>query len=203
MRVAVAGAGGIVAFGLVALLTPWQVAVLLGWDVMAASFLAWVWWEIRDYDSEETARLAKTEDPSRALADLVLVSASVASLPGVGFALIKASSDAGAARTVITAVAVITVALSWLSVHAVFTLRYADLYYAADEGIDFHDDRAPDYGDFAYVAFTIGMTYQVSDTELVSRPIRMTALRHALLSYLFGIAVIATTINAIANLLNH
>jgi uncharacterized membrane protein len=97
----------------------------------------------------------------------------------------------------------LTVALSWLSVHAVYTLRYADLYYRTGGGIDFHDDGAPDFGDFAYVAFTIGMTFQVSDTDLVSRPIRRTALRHALLSYLFGIAVIATTINAVASLLNH
>ena len=170
---------------------------------MAGSFLVWVWWTIRGSDAEETARIAKTEDPSRTLADLVLVSASVASLLGVGFALVKASSQAGAARALITAVAVMTVAVSWSAVHALFTLRYADLYYAADGGIDFHDDRAPDYGDFAYVAFTIGMTYQVSDTDLVSRPIRMTALRHALLSYLFGIAVIAATINVIAGLLHH
>jgi uncharacterized membrane protein len=203
MRVALAGVGGIVAYGVAALLTPWQVAVLLGWDVMAASFLVWVWWTIRASDSEGTARLAKTEDPSQAVADLVLVSTCVASLPGVGFALVKASDAAGAAQAAITAVAVMTVALSWLLVHAVFTLRYADLYYAADGGIDFHDDRAPDYGDFAYVAFTIGMTYQVSDSDLISRPIRRTALRHALLSYLFGIAVIATAINAIASLLNH
>jgi uncharacterized membrane protein len=203
MRVAIAGVGGILSCGVVALVTPWQVAVLLGWDVMATSFLVWVRWTIRGSDSEETAILAKTEDPSRALADLVLVAASVASLLGVGFALVKASSGAGAARAMITAVAVLSVTLSWLSVHTLFTLRYADLYYAADGGIDFHDDRAPDYGDFAYVAFTIGMTFQVSDTDLVSRPIRMAALRHALLSYLFGIAVIATTINAVASLLNH
>jgi uncharacterized membrane protein len=202
-RVAIAGGGGIVAYGLSALLTPWQVAVLLGWDVMAALFLGWVWWTIRGSDSDRTARLAKFEDPSRALADLVLVSASVASLPGVGFALVKASSEAGAARALITGVALMTVAFSWLSVHAVFTLRYADLYYAAGGGIDFHEDRAPDYGDFGYVAFTIGMTYQVSDTDLVSRPIRMAAIRHALLSYLFGIAVIATTINVVAGLVNH
>ena len=66
-------------------------------------------------------------------------------------------------------------------------------------GMDFRDDRAPDYGDFAYVAFTIGMTFQVSDTDLVSRPIRMTASRHVRLSCLFGIAVIATTTNAVAS----
>jgi uncharacterized membrane protein len=183
-RVAIAAAGGILTYGVVALVAPWQVAVLLGWDVMAGSFLVWVWWTIRGTDAVETARIAKIEDPSRALADVVLVSASVASLPGVAFALVKASGDAGTAR-------------------ALITLRYADLYYADDGGIDFHDDRAPDYGDFAYIAFTIGMTYQVSDTDLVSRSIRRAALRHALLSYLFGIAVIAATINVIAGLLHH
>jgi uncharacterized membrane protein len=202
-RVAIAAAGGILTYGVVALVAPWQVAVLLGWDVMAGSFLVWVWWTIRGTDAVETARIAKIEDPSRALADVVLVSASVASLPGVAFALVKASGDAGTARALITSVAVMTVAVSWLSVHALFTLRYADLYYADDGGIDFHDDRAPDYGDFAYIAFTIGMTYQVSDTDLVSRSIRRAALRHALLSYLFGIAVIAATINVIAGLLHH
>jgi uncharacterized membrane protein len=169
---------------------------------MAASLLAWVWWSILGSDSEETASIAKARDrPSRPLADLVVVSASVASLGGVGFALVKASSSAGAARGLIAALAVVTVALSWLSVHVVYTLRYADLYYEADRGIDFRHDRAPDYGDFAYVAFTIGMAYQVSDFDLVSRRIQRTALRHGLLSYLFGIAVIAVTINVVADLL--
>jgi uncharacterized membrane protein len=97
-------------------------------------------------------------------------------------------------------VAVATVALSWLAVQAVFILRYAHLYYV-EGGIDFHDDMAPNYADFAYVGFTIGMTYQVSDTDLNSKRIRRTALRHALLSYVFGIAVIAITINVVAGLL--
>jgi uncharacterized membrane protein len=183
--------------------TSWQVAVLLGWDVTAASLLVWVWWTVRGADGDQTARIAKAEARSgRSIPDLVLVSASVASLGGVGFALVKASSTAGAARALIIAVAVLTVALSWVSVHTVYTLRYADLYYLADGGIDFHDDRAPDYGDFAYVAFTIGMTYQVSDFDLVSRPIKKTALRHGLLSFVFGIAVISVTINVVADLLN-
>ena len=101
----------------------------------------------------------------------------------------------------ITTVAVVSVVASWVAVHTVFTLRYAHLFYLGDGGIDFHDDRKPDYGDFAYVAFTIGMTYQVSDSDLTAKPIRVTALRHALLSYLFGIAVVALTINVVATLI--
>jgi uncharacterized membrane protein len=96
---------------------------------------------------------------------------------------------------------VVTVALSWLAVHTVFTLRYAHLYYLDGGGISFHSDEAPDYGDFAYVAFTLGMTYQVSDSDLTSKRIRTTALRHALVSYVLGIAVIAVTINVVAGLI--
>jgi len=81
-------------------------------------------------------------------------------------------------------------------------LRYAHLFYLDGGGIDFHSEEFPHYRDFAYVAFTLGMTYQVSDTNLTSKRIRSTALRHALISYVFGIAVIAVTINVVAGLLN-
>jgi uncharacterized membrane protein len=86
-------------------------------------------------------------------------------------------------------------------VHTVFMLRYAQLYYAGEQGgIDFNQADPPTYTDFAYLAFTIGMTFQVSDTPLRSKVIRRTALRHALLSYLFGTGILATTINLVASL---
>jgi len=68
-------------------------------------------------------------------------------------------------------------------------------------GIDFKtDDEQPDYRDFAYVAFTVGMTFQISDTDIQTRVIRRTVLRHALLAYLFGAVILAVAINLIANL---
>jgi uncharacterized membrane protein len=86
-------------------------------------------------------------------------------------------------------------------VHTVFTLRYAELYYADEPGgLDFHGDGEPTYHDFAYLAFTIGMTFQVSDTEVTAREFRKTILRHALLSFVFGATVIATTVNLVASL---
>jgi uncharacterized membrane protein len=88
------------------------------------------------------------------------------------------------------------------SVHAVFTLRYAHLYYSEGGGIDFNDDADPDYHDFAYLALTIGMTFQVSDTNLTTKAIRRTATRHALVSYLFGAIIIAMVINVVAGLLH-
>ena len=95
-------------------------------------------------------------------------------------------------------------AVSWGVVHTVFTLRYAHRYYRDPiGGIDFKsgDDYAPDYGDFAYVAFTVGMTFQVSDTDIQSREIRRSVLSHALLAYLFGAVILAVTVNLIASLL--
>ena len=184
------------------LLAPWQGRVLLGWDTAAIVFLLWVWGDIRGRDAKATAEIATSEDDSRAIADLMLIGASVASLAAVLLALVKAASLHGGPKAVLTIIAIGSVMVSWAVVNTVFTLRYAHLYYGEPPGgIDFHDDRDPRYIDFAYVAFTIGMTYQVSDTELNSGDIRHTALRHALLSYVFGTAIIATMINVLAGAL--
>jgi uncharacterized membrane protein len=201
IRLAIAGAAGLVSGALAAVLISWELAVLVGWDTMSVVVLSVSWWIIRTFDSHDTAVRAKIEDPSRAVTDLVLVSASVTSLVGVGFALFEASGTSGGALLLVGVLAVLTVTLSWLLIHTVYTVRYADLYYSSNGGIDFPGGRQPAYSDFAYLAFTIGMTYQVSDTSLVSQTIRRAALRHALLSYLFGVAIIATTINVVASLL--
>jgi uncharacterized membrane protein len=119
----------------------------------------------------------------------------------VGFALLKASRSHGYDQAAITAVAVLTVVLSWAAVQTIFMLRYARLYYTEGRGVDFNEDDKPDFRDFAYLAVTIGMTYQVSDTDLTTKSVRRTATRHALLSYVFGTFVVAMTINVVASLL--
>jgi uncharacterized membrane protein len=151
-------------------------------------------------DSLRTRIVATREDESRVSTDLVVLAAGVASLVGVGLILLKGSSASGLALACMTALGVVSVILAWATVHTVFTLRYAALYYANDGGIDFNQKEDPDYRDFAYLAFTIGMTYQVSDTDVQTKEIRRTALKHMLLSYLFGTAIIAMTINIVAGL---
>jgi uncharacterized membrane protein len=200
-RLAVALVLGVVGFAVALPLTEWQVAVLTGWDVTSAAFIMIVYLGIRGKDSTATKKAAMSEDDSRAASEAILVGANIASLVSVAFALIAASSTHGIVKSGITALVVLSVVLSWAAVHVVFALRYARLYYAQDGGIDFHSDVAPDFKDFLYVALTIGMTFQVSDTDLNAKAIRMTALRHALLSYLFGVVVVSTTINVIATLL--
>ena len=202
IRVAVGTAAGTAVGIASAFVLPWQAAVLTGWDTAAGVFLVWVWGTVARLGGEETASVATREDPNRAVADLTLVGASIGCLVGVGFTLVKAAHSEGSAAGGLVALAVASVVISWAVVHTVFMLRYARLYYGDPVGgIDFNEDIPPDFSDFAYLAFTIGMTYQVSDTDLTKRPLRRTALRHALLSFLFGTFIVAMTINVVAGLL--
>jgi len=175
--------------------------LLVGWDLTSLVYITWLWTTIRNHDARHTAERATTTDPDRTVADLLLISAAVASLVAVGFVLLRAGQTQGAEELLRVGLGLVSVVVSWAVVHAVFTLRYAQLYYAEQAGgIDFNQPEPPTYTDFAYLAFTIGMTFQVSDTPLRSRVIRRTALRHALLSYLFGTGILATTINLVASL---
>jgi uncharacterized membrane protein len=201
-RLYVAGAVGAVAL-VVAWVAgaPWSATVLIGWMAATLVFLTWVWVMIGPLDAKRTAQLALAEDDSRAAADATLLSASVASLIAVGLTLADASKASGVHAALLTIVALLSIALGWAAIHTTFTLRYARLYYKPPiGGIDFETE--PDYRDVAYMAFTVGMTYQVSDTQISRREIRHTVIRHALVSFVFGTAIIAVAINVVANVLN-
>ena len=200
VRVLVSFTAGVATFLLALIVSRWEIAALLGWDAAAVAFLLWVWLAIGGLDGDDTARLASREDSSRLAADAILIGATVVSLVAVGIAIVEASGADGPSRIAVAVVALSSLVLSWAAIHTVYTLRYAHLYYRDGGGIDLSQDTAPDYRDFAYVAFTIGMTYQVSDTTITSRAIRMAALKHAFLSFVFGTGVIATTINLVAGL---
>jgi uncharacterized membrane protein len=179
-----------------------SVAALAGWDSAALVFLVWVWLTIGPKDAAATARGAQAEDASRAASEAVLISAGSASLVAVAFTLAEAGRASGPTRGLLIALSVVSVVLAWASVHTVYALRYARLYYGDPiGGIDFNADDPPRYLDFAYVALTVGMTSQVSDTALTARTLRRAAIHHALLSYVFGTVVVALTINIVASLL--
>jgi uncharacterized membrane protein len=176
-------------------------APLVAWDVAALTYLGWTWRAIRRLDADATAEHATIEDPTRRVSELLLLVAGVASLAAVGVVIAQAGRAHGFARGVQTSLGVVSVVVSWLVVHTIYTLRYARLYHdGAPGGVDFNQSEAPRYGDFAYLAFTIGMTFQVSDTGFTSSALRANALRHALLSYLYGTVIIATAINIVAGL---
>jgi uncharacterized membrane protein len=158
-----------------------------------------VWLSVGHLDSDETETVATAEDNTRQGARLLLLGAALASLVGVAFALVKAKNESGGSAVALTVAAIVTVIVSWALVHTLFALRYAHLYYTDDPGgIDFKSHERPDFLDFAYVSFTVGMTFQVSDTDVQARTIRRAILRHALIAYVFGTVIIAVTINVIA-----
>jgi uncharacterized membrane protein len=174
---------------------------LIGWDTLAVVYGGWLWFTIWRLDPARTEAEAKREDPGRDLTDLVLLCAAAASLVAVGVILFGASSASELVRYMRAGLAFVSVFVSWTIVHTVYTMRYARLYYSGTPGgIDFNGSGPPDYADFAYLAFTIGMTFQVSDTAISSREIRRAALRHAWLSFPLDAVIIATCVNLVAGL---
>ncbi len=200
-RVGIAAGFGVIAAALVMVFGPLAWAPLTAWDGMALAWLALTLPFVWPLDAAQTARRAVQEDPTRPVVDVLLLAAAVASLVAVGVVLVSAGHSHGVAQALQVTLGIASVVVSWAVVHTTYVLRYAQLYYSGpDGGVDFNEDDPPAYADFAYLAFTIGMTFQVSDTALQNREIRRAALRHALLSYAFGTVIVATTVNLIAGL---
>jgi uncharacterized membrane protein len=194
---------GLVAGGLLYLEIEWELSLLAVWDVTVVLMLGWIWLAVSRLDAAQTRAQSTREDPGRNLTRALLLTASIASLVGVIYAFVQAGDADGTRKVLLTGFAAITVVCSWGLVHTLHMLRYAHLYYSdvADEppgGIDFKNDIAPTYADFAYVAFTIGMTFQVADTDVTSPTIRRAVIRHSALSYVFGTVIVASAINIIA-----
>jgi uncharacterized membrane protein len=177
------------------------VAPLIGWDAAAITFCAWTWAIVWRMDPASTADHSQLESPSRAWADASLLGAALASVVAVGAVLTVAGDASGALRYAEAGFAVASVSLSWVVVHTVYTLTYARLYYAGTPGgVDFNEDEPPQYTDFAYLAFTLGMTFQTSDTAFQSKEFRRTALHHAWLSFPLVTVIIAGSINLVVGL---
>jgi uncharacterized membrane protein len=195
-------AGAIVLVVALVLGADWPVAVTGSWGVAALVIICVVWIRIYPMDAETTKSNARSEDFSRPTSDLVVLAASVSSLGAIGYTLARAGHSHGATKGLLIALALSVVSLSWLTVHTLYLVRYGDQYYGDPiGGIEFNDDEPPDYRDFAYLALTIGMTFQVSDTTLKSKAMRRLAIRHALLSFLFVAVIGALTINTVGALL--
>jgi uncharacterized membrane protein len=201
VRVAVSAGVGVLTAIVTGVFAPIWVVPLASWGLAAFVFVVWMWRSIWALSPELTAKRSRSENPGRATTDLLLIGASIVSLLAVGLVLVKANQSTGLERGFLVSLSAASIVLSWAVVHTVFSLRYAKMYYSGEPGgIDFNEDDPPGFADFAYLALTIGMTYQVSDTNLKSKAIRRTAARHALLSFAFGTLIIATTINLVAGL---
>ena len=204
--------GSLVVAGLIgAILPSWfhlATRFLCLWDSGMIFFLSWTWILMQQATPEKMRRYAQQEDAGRLVILSVITAAACISLFSIAFLL----HDKAAATNFIVLhviLSVVTIVGSWLLVHTIFALHYAHLYYGNHqtksecpaEGLDFPEDIEPDYWDFLYFSFVIGMTSQVSDVAVTSRTMRRLSLLHGILSFFFNTSIVAMTINIIAGLI--
>jgi uncharacterized membrane protein len=170
------------------------VAWTVGWIAGSGVLLAWVWILSWRKDGDATRAFAANEGSNLSTDALVLLGAGA----GVGVVVDLLVNGAHVASVVL---GVVAATLSWALINSVYAFHYARLYYVeGDGGIDFNQKEPPSYSDFAYMAFTIGASFAVSDNTATNSAVRKAVLAHALLSYFFGTLIIATVINLVTNL---
>lgn len=174
--------------------------VIVGVAVAATVFVVLGWLMLWPMDAATTESHVRREEFRPAVDELIVVGATIC---GLGAIVSLVVAGGGAAGSVLGALAVLGVFMTWAALHLMYAIRYAYIYYAtdADKAIDFNSDDAPTFRDFFYFSYNLGMTYQVSDTSVQSSVVRAVALRHCLFSYVFGLAILATTINLVTGAL--
>jgi len=180
---------------------------MFAWDVFSIFYLVLSWIVIVKRPVPEIRKMAKKDDGSAVFVFLLILISSFASMFTVLLLMLSQSSNSSK-HNLYLPVAVCGMMLSWLMVHSIYTFHYAHMYYDDDEsnsgedanGLEFPGKAKPDYIDFAYFAFVIGCTFQVSDVEISSPKIRRVVLFHGLLSFGLNTFVVALTINLIAGL---
>lgn len=173
-------------------------ALLLGFDVGALTFLSMVAWLFNKASPDQMKSQAKAQDSGRwgfLWSGIVLTGVVMVAL---GTEL-HSAKDGGAGSIVLSSASVV---LSWLFMNTMFAMHYAHGYYGnfgkKHEGLQFPETPQPDYWDFAYFAIVIGMTFQVSDVQITSRYMRRVALLHSVIAFFFNVFIIALTVNVVA-----
>ncbi|MEO0032552.1 MAG: hypothetical protein RIS94_2310 [Pseudomonadota bacterium] len=175
-------------------------SLAMGFDFAALAFLASLWPLLADCDAATMRRHSEENDANRVLVLVITSVLTLVVMAAIAGELPQASKgDHGSMIKLI-----VTLVLTWLFANGVYALHYAHEYYARGDapgrdagGLDIPGTPTPDYLDFAYFSFTLGMTFQTSDTEITSRAIRRIALLHSFAAFVFNIGVIAFTINAL------
>lgn len=177
------------------------------WVAFALTILLLAWITIFVAHPRDLPQFSRMEDSGRTLISLFAISAAIASVFAV-IDLLGSTSKQDSTHPQKVVLAILAVVSAWSLVHTIFTLRYAHLFYGDDPnqterpgGLDFPDEDEPDFLDFAYFSFVIGMTSQVSDVAINSKPMRRTALVHGVLSFGFNTMIIALTISGVSGLL--
>jgi len=194
------GIGAGVTAALLGSLVEVQLGLLLAVAVAGAVYVVFGWVVLWPMDAETTRVNATHEDLTPGVDEVVVGAAALGGLAAVVALLLVGDTSTGRTDA---AVALGGVFAAWATLHLMYATRYAHLYYSdTPGGIDFNTTEPPAFRDFLYFSYNLGMTYQVSDTAVQSSTIRAVVLRHCLLSYVFGAAIIATTINLVVGIVS-
>jgi uncharacterized membrane protein len=176
-----------------------DLGVLAGIAVTELLFVMAGWTVLWPMDATATHRNTRREDFRPVTEEIVVVVVALCGLCAIVLLLLRNESDND---HVAAATALCGVFMAWAALHLMYAARYAYVYYESEGGIDFNSHHPPAYRDFFYFSYNLGMTYQVSDTDVSSSTIRAVVLRHALLSYVFGTSILATAINLVVGLVS-
>ena len=173
-----------------------------GWAAAAASYVGWVLSRTIRLNAAQTRDHATSEDPSRGVTEALILSANLAAIVAVAILVISSHQGDSSERLSNAALGFVTVALSWMLIQTLFTLRYAEMYYGGEKegGIAFNQDEPPQYTDFAYLGTSLGMTYQVADTNVTRNAIRRIVIAQTTIAYVFGALILGTIINLVTGL---
>lgn len=185
-----------------ALPSAWWLAtrILVGWDVGVGFYLAIVYSAVARSDVNHIRLRAAIEDEGRIAILVLTVAAALASLGAIIAELGTSQSVPGRDPSHLL-LATVTIILSWIFIHTIFALHYAHEFYSERTagGLAFPGNDKPNYWDFVYFSFVIGMTSQVSDVAVVSQGIRRTVTAHGIVSFLFNVALLALAVNIAAS----
>jgi uncharacterized membrane protein len=186
----------------------WHTRAVASWDLGTLAYLGLAWLLIGRTDARVARDHALSQDQSGYVMFLFVVGAACASIVAIGFVAGTIRDLPFWARAWHLALTITALVSSWLLIQTVFAFHYAHRYYVAPRGeptgiasLQFPGGREPDYLDFAYYAFVVGMTSQVSDVAVASRSMRRLTMIHGILAFIFNIAGLALSINIIATVI--
>ena len=198
--------------GLAAGLVPWPIdgvaRGLIGWCVGVGVYLLLAWWLAETFDAKHTRARSQALDQPNVLILFVMLTAVAASVTVIAMLLRQVKQMDGIERVAHVALGMLALGVSWLMIHTIYAFHYAHRYYqeerdnrTAGAGLDFPGKLDPDYFDFLYFSFVVGMTSQVSDVQVTSREMRRITLVHSVLAFAFNMLVLALSINVVAGAL--
>jgi uncharacterized membrane protein len=192
----------ILVFPLVPTGLPLASRLLIGWDIGLAAYLAGTGWLIGRHTAQRIRRRAAMEDEGKSVILALTVAAAMASIGAIVVELGGSKGTQPGAPALV--LAIVTILLSWTFIHTIFALHYAHEYYGEgsdqqEGGLEFPGDGQPDYWDFIYFSFVIGMTFQVSDVQITSKVIRRLAVAHGVVAFIFNTALLALMVNIAAS----